>query len=115
MKLKHCQQLFLLSKDKRPIDYTGKYSTIDNAAFIPYQKFKKAKENGYTISIKLGPIGDTGYSIYCIDCDHCDCFDRIYGHNGRKTTFNEDIGGNNLPNILHGCFSCDHTDDDCGT
>lgn len=78
MKLKHCQQLFLLSKDKRPVDYTGKYSTIDNAAFIPYQKFKKAKENGYTISIKLGPIGDTGYSIYCIDCDHCDWSHPVY-------------------------------------
>ena len=78
MKLKQCTDLFILSKDKRPVDCQGRYSTIDNAARIPYQKFKKAKENGYTISIKLGPIGDTGYSIYCIDCDHCDFSHPVY-------------------------------------
>lgn len=78
MKIKECTDLFILSKDKRPVDSNGKYSTIDNAAHIPYQKFKKAREHGYTISIKLGPIGDTGYSIYCIDCDHCDFSHPIY-------------------------------------
>lgn len=78
MKLKQCTDLFILSKDKRPVDCQGRYSTIDNAARIPYQKFKKAKENGYTISIKLGPIADTGYSIFCIDCDHCDFTHPVY-------------------------------------
>lgn len=78
MKLKQCTDLFILSKDKRPVDYNGRYSTIDNAARIPYQQFKKAKEHGYTISIKLGPIGDTGYSIFCIDCDHCDFSHPVY-------------------------------------
>lgn len=78
MKLKQCTDLFILSNDKRPVDCQGRYSTIDGAAHIPYQKFKKARENGYTISIKLGPIGDTGYSIYCIDCDHCDFNHPVY-------------------------------------
>lgn len=78
MKLKNVTDLFILSKDKRPVDFSGKYSTIDGAAHIPYQKFKKARENGYTISIKLGPIGDTGYSIFCIDCDHCDFNHPVY-------------------------------------
>lgn len=78
MKLKHCTDLFILSKDKRPIDSQGRYSTIDKAVNVPYQKFKQAKENGYTISIKLGPIGETGYSLYCIDCDHCDWSHPIY-------------------------------------
>lgn len=78
MKLKQVTDLFILSKDKRPVDFNGRYSTIDNAAHIPYQKFKKARENGYTISIKLGPIGDTGYSIYCIDCDHCNFSHPVY-------------------------------------
>lgn len=77
-KLKHCTDLFILSKDKRPVDYTGKYSTIESAAQIPYQKFNAARANGFTISIKLGPIGDTGYSIYCIDCDHCDFGHPVY-------------------------------------
>lgn len=78
MKIKQCTDLFILSKDKRPVDNTGKYSTIDGAAKIPYQKFKAARDNGYTISIKLGPIGTTGYSIYCIDCDHCDFSHPVY-------------------------------------
>lgn len=78
MKLKHYTDLFILSKDKRPVNSKGQYSTIDNAVNVPYQQFKKAKDNGYTISIKLGPIGDTGYSIYCIDCDHCDFKHPIY-------------------------------------
>ena len=78
MKLKQITDLFILSKDKRPVDNTGKYSTIDGAAKIPYQKFKAARDNGYTISIKLGPIGTTGYSIYCIDCDHCDFSHPVY-------------------------------------
>ena len=78
VKLKQCTDLFILSKDKRPVDNSGKYSTIDNAATIPYQKFKAAREHGFTISIKLGPIGDTGYSIYCIDCDHCDFNHPVY-------------------------------------
>ena len=78
MKLKHYTDLFILSKDKRPVDSSGKYSTIDGAVNVPYQQFKKAKDNGYTVSIKLGPIGDTGYSIYCIDCDHCDFKHPIY-------------------------------------
>lgn len=78
MKIKQCTDLFILSKDKRPVDNTGKYSTIDGAAKIPYQKFKAARNNGYTISIKLGPIGTTGYSIYCIDCDHCDFSHPVY-------------------------------------
>ena len=78
MKIKQGTDLFILSKDKRPVDNTGKYSTIDGAAKIPYQKFKAARDNGYTISIKLGPIGTTGYSIYCIDCDHCDFSHPVY-------------------------------------
>lgn len=78
MKLKQCTELFILSKDKRPVDAQGRYSTIDNAVHVPYQKFKAAMDKGYTISIKLGPIGDTGYSIYCIDCDHCDWKHPIY-------------------------------------
>lgn len=78
MKLKHCTELFILSKDKRPVNSIGQYSTIDNAANIPYTKFKAAREHGYTISIKLGPIGDTGYSIFCIDCDHCDFNHPVY-------------------------------------
>ena len=78
MKIKQCTDLYILSKDKRPVDNTGKYSTIDGAAKIPYQKFKAARDNGYTISIKLGPIGTTGYSIYCIDCDHCDFSHPVY-------------------------------------
>lgn len=78
MKLKEVTSLYLLSKDKRPVDYTGKYSTIDNAARIPYQKFKVARDNGYTISLKLGPIADTDYSLYCIDCDHCDFSHPVY-------------------------------------
>lgn len=78
MKLKEVTSLYLLSKDKRPVDYTGKYSTIDNAARIPYQKFKTARDNGYTISLKLGPIADTDYSLYCIDCDHCDFSHPVY-------------------------------------
>lgn len=78
MKLKQCSDLFILSKDKRPVDSNGRYSTIDGAAHIPYTKFKAARENGYTISIKLGPIGTTGYSIYCIDCDHCDFNHPVY-------------------------------------
>ena len=78
MKLKEVTSLYLLSKDKRPVDYTGKYSTIDNAARIPYQKFKVARENGYTISLKLGPIADTDYSLYCIDCGHCDFSHPVY-------------------------------------
>lgn len=78
MKLKEVTSLYLLSKDKRPVDYTGKYSTIDNAARIPYQKFKVARDNGYTISLKLGPIADTEYSLYCIDCDHCDFSHPVY-------------------------------------
>lgn len=78
MKLKHCTDLFILSKDKRPVDCQGRYSTIDNAVHVPYQQFKKAKERGYTVSIKLGPIGDTGYSIFCIDCDHCDFKHPVY-------------------------------------
>ena len=78
MKLKELTSLFILSKDKRPVDSTGKYSTIDNAVNVPYQKFKQAKENGYTISIKLGPIDGTDYSLYCIDCDHCDWSHPIY-------------------------------------
>lgn len=78
MKLKHCTDLFILSKDKRPVDNQGRYSTIDNACRVPYQQFKNAIDNGYTISIKLGKIGDTGYSIYCIDCDHCDFTHPIY-------------------------------------
>ena len=36
MKLKQITDLFILSKDKRPVDHTGKYSTIDGAAKIPY-------------------------------------------------------------------------------
>lgn len=78
VKLKQCTDLFILSKDKRPVDANGRYSTIDGAAHIPYYKFKAARENGYTISIKLGPIGTTGYSIYCIDCDHCDFSHPVY-------------------------------------
>lgn len=78
MKLKHCKELFILSKDKRPVNSKGQYSTIDNAVNVPYQQFKAARENGYTISIKLGPIGDTGFSIYCIDADHCDFTHPIY-------------------------------------
>ena len=78
MKLKEVTSLYLLSKDKRPVDYTGKYSTIDNAACIPYQKFKVARDNGYTISLKLVPIADTDYSLYCIDCDHCDFSHPVY-------------------------------------
>lgn len=78
MKLKHCTDLFILSKDKRPVDSEGKYSTIDNAVNVPYQKFKSAREHKFNISIKLGPIGDTGYSIYCIDCDHCDFKHPVY-------------------------------------
>lgn len=78
MKLKHCTELFILSKDKRPVNSKGQYSTIDNAANIPYTKFKAAREHGYSISIKLGPIGDTGYSIFCIDCDHCDFNHPVY-------------------------------------
>lgn len=78
MKLKQCTDLFLLSKDKRPVDSQGRYSTIDNAVRVPYQQFKSAREHGFTISIKLGPIGDTGYSIYCIDCDHCDFNHPVY-------------------------------------
>lgn len=78
MKLKHCTELFILSKDKRPVNSIGQYSTIDNAANIPYTKFKAAREHGYSISIKLGPIGDTGYSIFCIDCDHCDFNHPVY-------------------------------------
>lgn len=78
MKIKQCTDLFILSKDKRPVDNTGKYSTIDGAAKIPYKKFKAARDNGYTISIKLGPIGTTGYSIFCIDCDHCDFSHPVY-------------------------------------
>lgn len=78
MKLKHCTELFILSKDKRPVNSKGQYSTIDNAVRVPYQQFKNALKNGYTISIKLGPIGDTGYSIYCIDCDHCDFSHPVY-------------------------------------
>lgn len=78
MKLKNCDDLFILSKDKRPVDYQGRYSIIDNAARIPYTKFKAARSNGYSISIKLGPIGDTGFSIYCIDCDHCDFNHPVY-------------------------------------
>lgn len=78
MKLKQCSDLFILSKDKRPVDSNGRYSTIDGAAHIPYTKFKAARENGYTISIKLGPIGTTEYSIYCIDCDHCDFNHPVY-------------------------------------
>ena len=78
MKLKELTSLFILSKDKRPVDCTGKYSTIDNAVNVPYQKFKQAMDNGYTISIKLGPIDGTDYSLYCIDCDHCDWSHPIY-------------------------------------
>lgn len=78
MKLKNIDNLFILSKDKRPVDYNGRYSTIDNAAHIPYQKFKAAREHGFTISLKLGPIPDTDYSIYCIDCDHCDFNHPVY-------------------------------------
>lgn len=78
MKIKQCTDLFILSKDKRPVNNTGKYSTIDRAAKIPYKKFKAARDNGYTISIKLGPIGTTGYSIFCIDCDHCDFSHPVY-------------------------------------
>jgi hypothetical protein len=78
MKLKHCTDMFILSKDKRPVNNLGQYSTIDNAATVPYQKFKAARDHGFTISIKLGPIGDTGYSIYCIDCDHCDFKHPVY-------------------------------------
>lgn len=78
MKLKQITDLFILSKDKRPVNNKGQYSTIDNAVNVPYQQFKEAREHGYTISIKLGPIGDTGYSIYCIDCDHCDFSHPIY-------------------------------------
>lgn len=78
MKLKQCTDLFILSKDKRPVDSSGRYSTIDGAAHIPYTKFKAARDHGFTISIKLGPIGATGYSIYCIDCDHCDFNHPVY-------------------------------------
>lgn len=78
MRLKEVTSLYILSKDKRPVDSQGRYSTIDNAARIPYQKFKKARENGYTISLKLGPIADTDYSLYCIDCDHCDFSHPVY-------------------------------------
>lgn len=78
MKLKHYTDLFILSKDKRPVNSKGQYSTIDNAVNVPYQQFKAAREHGYTISLKLGPIGDTGYSIYCIDCDHCDFSHPVY-------------------------------------
>lgn len=78
MKLKELTSLFILSKDKRPVDCTGKYSTIDNAVNVPYQKFKQAMDNGYTISIKLGPIDGTDYSLYCIDCDHCDWSHPVY-------------------------------------
>ena len=78
MKLKHCTELFILSKDKRPVNSKGQYSTIDNAVNVPYQQFKAAREHGYTISLKLGPIGDTGYSIFCIDCDHCDFNHPVY-------------------------------------
>ena len=78
MKLKHYSDLFILSKDKRPVNSKGLYSTIDEAIHIPYQKFKDARKNGYDISIKLGLIGDTGYSIYCIDCDHCDFSHPLY-------------------------------------
>lgn len=78
MKLKQCTDLFILSKDKRPVDGNGLYSTIDNAVNVPYQAFKAAQQKGYTISIKLGPISNTGYSIYCIDCDHCDFSHPVY-------------------------------------
>lgn len=78
MKLKHYTDLFILSKDKRPVNSKGQYSTIDNAVNVPYQQFKAAREHGYTISLKLGQIGDTGYSIYCIDCDHCDFSHPVY-------------------------------------
>lgn len=78
MRLKELTQLFILSKDKRPVDARGRYSTIDNAVNVPYYKFKEAKQHGYTISIKLGPIEGTEYSLFCIDCDHCDWKHPIY-------------------------------------
>lgn len=78
MKLKQISDLYILSKNKRPVDVNGKYSTLDNAVHIPYQNFKQAIQKGYTISLKLGKIGDTGYSLYCIDCDHCDWQHPIY-------------------------------------
>lgn len=78
MRLKEVTSLYILSKDKRPVDSNGRYSTIDNAASVPYQKFKKARENGYTISLKLGVIDGTDFSLYCIDCDHCDFTHPVY-------------------------------------
>lgn len=78
MKLKNYPELFILSKDKRPVNSKGQYCRLDEACNIPYTKFKEAREHGFTISIKLGPIGDTGYSLYCIDCDHCDFTHPIY-------------------------------------
>lgn len=78
MRLKEVTSLYILSKDKRPVDSQGRYSTIDNAVNVPYQKFKAARQRDYTISLKLGPIADTDYSLYCIDCDHCDFNHPVY-------------------------------------
>ena len=78
MKLKQITNLFILSKNKRPVDETGKFSTIDEAVHVPYQVFKKCKEKGYSISLKLGQIEGTEYSLFCIDCDHCDWKHPIY-------------------------------------
>ena len=35
VKLKQCTDLFILSKDKRPVNASGQYSTIDGAADFP--------------------------------------------------------------------------------
>lgn len=77
MKLGDCD-IFILSKNKRPVNREGIYCTIDEAMYVKPEHFDKAMAAGFTISLKLGRIPNTPYSLFCLDCDHSDFTKPLY-------------------------------------